>query len=376
MLYNVRAMAEMSTQKYLSISRELRDNIVSGKYDSAHPFPSETALMRRFGASRHTVLRALRELQSQGLVKRRQGAGTFLTRKARETRRLALVIHGSAYCEIFSPIAREVSHLCQARGYTLLLGDIEFPDPRKRAARVLELVREYVKQGVDGVIFQPIELLNDARSLNEEVCSIFDAAEVPVVLLDSDITPSPGRSKYDLAGINHFEAGRRLADHLRAVGARRVAYLMQANRAPCVQDRWLGLKFGCEGLPLAAKPLLAEPDDLSAVRAFLRRNRPDAIACYNDRQAAVLVQTLGTLGKKVPSDVLVAGFDDVSIARLLTPPLTSIHQPCDQIAAAAFTRLLARMANPKLPPQEIFVFAPLVARASSVRPDKRKARKR
>ena len=328
-------MTKVATQKYQSIFRELRDDIVAGRYGSERPFPSEAALMRRFAVSRHTVLRALRELQAQGLVRRRQGAGTFLTRKARETRRLALVIHGSDYCEIFSPIAREVSHLCQARGYALLLGDVEFPDPRKRAARVIELVREYVKQGVDGVIFQPIELLDDARSLNEEVCSIFDAAEVPVVLLDSDITPAPGRSKYDLAGINHFEAGRRLADHLRAVGARCVAYLMQANRAPCVQDRWLGLKFGCEGLPLA------------------------------DRQAAVLVQTLGALGKKVPSDVLVAGFDDVNYAKLVVPQLTTLHQPCEEIAQTAVDLLLARIADPALPPREVFLSAPLVVRDST-----------
>ena len=358
-------MAKVATQKYQSIFRELRDDIVAGRYGSDRPFPSEAALMRRFAVSRHTVLRALRELQAQGLVKRRQGAGTFLTRKARETHRLALIIHGSSYCEIFSPIAREVSHLCQARGYALLLGDVAFPDPRKRAARVIELVREYVKQGVDGVIFQPIELLDDARSLNEEVCALFDAAEVPVVLLDSDITPSPGRSKYDLVGINHFEAGRRLADHLRAVGAQRVAYLMQANRAPCVQDRWLGLKFGCEGLPLAAKPLLAEPDDVPAVRAFLRRHRPDAIACYNDRQAAVLVQTLGTFGKKVPSDILVAGFDDVNYAKLVVPQLTTLHQPCEEIAQTAVDLLLARIADPALPPREVFLSAPLVVRDST-----------
>ena len=351
--------------KYKTITIALKEAMFAGRYDAAHPLPSETALMRRFGASRHTVQRAIRELQAQGLVVRRQGTGTFLTRKARETRRLALIVHGSDYCEIFSPIAREVSHLCQARGYALLLGDVEFPDPRKRAARVIELVREYVKQGVDGVIFQPIELLDDARSLNEEVCSIFDAADVSVVLLDSDITPSPGRSKYDLVGINHFEAGRRMADHLRAVGARRVAYLMQTNRAPCVQDRWQGLKFGCEGLPLAAKPFLAEPDDLSAVRAFLRRNRPDAIACYNDRQAAVLVQTLGILGKKVPSDVLVAGFDDVNYAKLVVPQLTTLHQPCQEIAQTAVDLLLARIADPALPPREVFLSAPLVVRDST-----------
>ena len=166
-------------------------------------------------------------------------------------------------------------------------------------------------------------------------------------------------------GINHFEAGRRLADHLRAVGAQRVAYLMQANRAPCVQDRWLGLKFGCEGLPLAAKPLLAEPDDVPAVRAFLRRHRPDAIACYNDRQAAVLVQTLGTFGKKVPSDILVAGFDDVNYAKLVVPQLTTLHQPCEEIAQTAVDLLLARIANPALPPREVFLSAPLVVRDST-----------
>lgn len=197
-----------STKKYTQILQQLQADILSGKYGKNLPFPSEAALMRRFAVSRHTVLRALRELQAQGLVKRRQGAGTFLTRKARETRRIALVIHGSDYCEIFSPIAREVSHLCQARGYSLLLGDVAFPEPRQRAARVIELVREYVKQGVDGVIFQPIELLDDARSLNEQVCAIFDEADIPVVLLDSDIVPSPTRSRYDFVGINHFESSR------------------------------------------------------------------------------------------------------------------------------------------------------------------------
>ena len=210
-------------------------------------------------------------------------------------------------------------------------------------------------------------MLENSEAINAEVCAMFDAADVSVVLLDSDITPSPGRSKYDLVGINHFEAGRRLADHLRAVGARRVAYLMQANRAPCVQNRWLGLKFGCKGLDLAAEPILVEPYDKSAIRAFLRRHRPDAIACYNDRQAALLVQTLGALGKKVPAGILVAGFDDVNYAKLVVPQLTTLHQPCEEIAQTAVELLLARISVPALPPREVFLSAPLVVRESTTR---------
>jgi LacI family transcriptional regulator len=353
--------------KYKTIFNSLKEELLDGKYDAKHPFPSETALTRRFGAARHTVLRAVRELQSEGFLVRRQGAGTFITRKARATRRIALVVHGSDYCEIFSPIAREVSHLCQARGYSLLLGDVAFPDPRRRAERVLELVREYVKQGVDGVILQPVELLEDSDRINEQVCSVFDAASVPVVLLDSDIVTSPARSRYDLVGINHFDAGRRLAEHLRAAGAKRIAYLMQKNRAPCVRDRWLGLKFGCDGLAFVAKQIFAEPDNIDAVRAFLRRHRPDAIACYNDRQAAVLMQTLAKLGKKVPSDIKLAGFDDVNYATLVTPHLTTLHQPCSAIARTAVDILFARIDDPSLPPREVFLAAPLVVRESTGR---------
>jgi DNA-binding LacI/PurR family transcriptional regulator len=363
-------MTSGNPKKYEDIMARLKADISAGRYDAGRPLPSENALMRRFGVSRHTVLRAVRELQAEGLLVRRQGAGTFLTRKATETRRIALVIHGSEYCEIFSPIARQVSHLCQKLGYTLLLGDISYPEPRRRAARMIELVREYVKQGIDGVILQPVELLKDSARINSRICSIFDAAQVPVVLLDSDITPPPERSGYDIIGINHFDAGRRMARHLREVGAKRIAYLMQADRAPCVQERWKGVKFGCEGLALAGEPLVAEPDDVPAVRGFLRRYRPDAIACYNDRQAVLAIQTLASIGKRTPDDIIVAGFDDVNYAKLSVPKLTTIRQPCGEIAQAAVKMLMDRIESPHLLPREMFLPAPLVVRESTARKEK------
>jgi len=102
--------------KYSRIYETLRREISAGKYGKGNPFPSEVALMRRFGVARHTILRALWELRAEGIVTRRQGKGTFLTRKAGRTKRLALIVHGSDYCEIFSPIMREVSHICHGTG--------------------------------------------------------------------------------------------------------------------------------------------------------------------------------------------------------------------------------------------------------------------
>jgi LacI family transcriptional regulator len=83
---------------------------------------------------------------------------------------------------------------------------------------------------------------------------------------------------------------------------------------------------------------------------------------------------LDGLGLRVPDDVLLAGFDDTSTARVMTPQLTTIRQPCDLIAETAFDRLLRRLVNPALPPAEILLPAPLVARASTRRPEGAAAR--
>ena len=69
----------------------------------------------------------------------------------------------------------------------------------------------------------------------------------------------------------------------------------------------------------------------------------------------------------MPSDILVAGFDDVNYAKLVVPQLTTLHQPCEEIAQTAVELLLGRIADPTLPPREVFLSAPLVVRGSTTR---------
>ena len=64
--------------KHENISRELRGEIAAGKYAVKDQWPSESQLVARFGVSRPTVARALRDLQNEGLVERRAGSGTFV----------------------------------------------------------------------------------------------------------------------------------------------------------------------------------------------------------------------------------------------------------------------------------------------------------
>ena len=115
------------------------------------------------------------------------------------------------------------------------------------------------------------------------------------------------------------------------------------------------------GIPVARNSLHEiDPRDATAVKALLRRCRPDAVMCCNDATAADLLVTLRTLGVRVPEDIAVTGVDGLRYASIVTPTLTTVRQPCEAIARTALKLLLERISNPSLPPREILLDAELV----------------
>lgn len=357
----------MACSKYRQILAELKGQILEAAFDAAHPFPSESALARAKGTTRNTVHRAYSELRRMGLIEGEPGALPRIARRA-VSRKLGLIVPGVAYSEFFQPIMSEISRLAQRHGYTLLFGNVTSRDPVRRAAQAKRFAQKLVEEGVAGVICQPLEFIEDAVEPNAELLSVFDEAGVPVVLIDYDIVPPPERSRYDLVGINNFQAGSRLAGHLLSVGARKIDFVMRPNCGWSVHARRDGVQAAVwRDRQAASRVLVAEPDDLAALKRHLRRGRPDAFVCGNDTVAAKFKQTLAKAKLRVPDDVLLAGFDDVQIAALLTPPLTTVRQPCAAIGARAFATLVRRIAQPGAEPQEICLSAPLIVRESTKR---------
>ena len=111
----------------------------------------------------------------------------------------------------------------------------------------------------------------------------------------------------------------------------------------------------------------AASDRAAVARLVKGKQRVDAFLCDSDTTAFCLRQTLYKLGISVPQQVMLAGFDDVRLASVMVPPLTTVHQPTEDIARQSFRRLLARIANPKLMPPEIFIQSPLIVRQSTQR---------
>ncbi len=342
--------------KVKAICEALRRDLQCGR-PSSRPLPSERALMRRFAAARETVRRALGELQAEGLVVRRVGKGTFPSKRARlMPGRIGLIV--LSYAEIFAPICAEIARLCRERSIELLFGDVSALDYTARAEQALRFARDFVERRVSGVILQPIGFVENAVRINAEIRGLFEAANVPMVLLDS-FWPD-GQGEADVVGIDNFRCGQALASHFLSRGARRCLFLTRPHAPPSNVLRAEGVRSMMD-CPL----LQMEPDDAAALRKALKRHRPDAIACGYDVYAADILKTLGGLGVSVPGGILLTGFDDVKYASLVSPPLTTFHQPCADMALAAFESLLTRTTAPDRAPRTILFNAPLVEREST-----------
>lgn len=364
----------MNDGKYSILVDLIKKDILSGKYRSGQSLPSIRAMMRRFKVSSATVQRAFKELTKQGMIAGRQGSGTVVT-KLGASRKIGLIVPGIAYSEFFSLVVGEISRRATRHGYVLLLGNMSSSRVVERVKRAKKFAKELVEENVAGVIYQPFEFVEDAETQNREIVSILDRAGIPVVLLSCDIEPPPERSKFDVVGINNMDAGYRLGNHLLAVGARKIDFLLRPNTAPSGRNRMRGVitavntavACGNAKKGVRFRVLNAEPDNLVALKRHLRHGKPDAFVCSGDISAAQFKQTLEKAGLKVPHDVLLAGFNDLQMASLLTPPLTTIHQPCQEIGAMAFRLLLMRITDRTTPPLEMYLPAPLMERESTLR---------
>ena len=363
--------AEMAEDKakYRKIFENLRKAIRDGRYPRGVPLPSEESLVRKHKVSRITAVRAMDELVKCGLVYRKRGAGTFATKTAdMESGRLGLIMPSLAFGEVFPRICQGLMRCAQKDGYTLLLGDISAATPAKRAVEAAKVARTFVNQRVAGVVLQPLAFLKSPDRVTREILTLFESAEIPVVLIDRNVSLGQRPIRHDFVGIDNFAAGRALGEHVVAQGAKSVRFLMRPECATVIRDRLAGAAFAVGKRGGVEFEIVAEPDDVALLASvFRKKSRPDAVICESDYVAAVLRNTLDRLGLSVPKDVMLAGFDDVRCAATMFPPLTTVHQPCEDIALVAYRALRERMRDPSLPPRRILVPAPLVVRESTHR---------
>ncbi len=363
-------------RKHHAISRQLAAEINSGKYRPGERLPSEAQLVKKFRVSRPTVGRALRDLLEQGFITRRAGSGTYLRQPgeaiatAPAFTQLGLIVPTLRHTEIFESICGELGSLARVHNFGLLWGGTTQPHNPETETSIREaemLCEQFLERRAAGVFFVPFEHCVGSEAANEHITSKLHKAGVPVVLIDRDIGHFPERSAFDLVGIDNFAGGYALATHLIRLGARRLAYVTLPRTAPTVDARTAGARVAMleHGIATGRNFVLAgDPADEKFVRSFAVARQLDAILCTSDHVAAQLLRTLTRLRIRVPQQIRLVGFDDMRVASLLTVPLTTMAQPCRDIAIIAFAAMRERLANPTLPARSLLLSARLVVRES------------
>jgi LacI family transcriptional regulator len=360
--------------KHREVSRQLRADIAAGRYGVGARLPSEPQLVKQFGVSRPTIGRALLDLQREGLIERRAGSGTYVCASGPESaataaRQLGLLIPGLGTTEIFDLTCGELASLARVHEFNLLWGSSTQPrqDTDASLEHAEELCGQFIQRKVRGVFFAPYELMPGQEEANRRLAETLRQAGIPVVLLDRDLLPFPGRSDFDYVGIDNMAGGYLLAEHLFKLGCRRIRFVARPHSASTVEARIAGVREVLARHRVEPDPgwvRLGDPADVKFVRSLTAGKQADALICANDHTAAVLLRTLHSVGVRVPRDVRVVGFDDAKYATLVSPSLTTIHQPSRDIAVVAFRAMLERIAEPALPARSLLLTPRLVVRES------------
>jgi len=359
--------------RFMEIARELREELLLGLYGSEGRMPSEAQLVRRFSVSRPTVARALRVLADEGLLERRAGSGTFAKEGAGKAgpknKLLALLIPGLGTTEIFQLICGEIASLARMHDYGLMWSSSEqfTPDSKLSLQQTEQFCRQFIERGVAGVFFAPFELMPGKEDANRLMAVTLREAGIPVILLDRDLTPYMVHSDFDLVGIDNVYGGFLLAEHLLKLGCRHLHFVARPLSAPTVEARMAGVREALyqRNVKLDTNWLhIGDIEDKKFVKALLSSNKADAYICANDHTAAILLRELHRNHIRVPEDVRVVGFDDVKFATLVSPPLTTIQQPCREIASTAFRAMMDRVSDATLPACRLSLTPRLVIRSS------------
>ena len=260
----------------------------------------------------------------------RTAARTLASRRT-DTLGLLLPEIGGAF---FSPLLRGVEAEARSAGFDLLIhatshiAHASTPSPRRSLA----------EHNTDGLIVftQSIDAAELAR---------LRQIRFPVVLLYQS---APDSLDIPAVLIENQTGAEKLVGHLITVhGCRRIAFLRGPDGNEDSQGRQAGYRMALKSHHIAYDPALVgvggfnEEEAHATVQRWMNQGLHfDAIFTGDDDAAAGALSALRRAGKRIPQDVKVAGFDDLPVARFLSPPLTSVRVPIEQVGREAIRQVV------------------------------------
>ncbi|MGV9314476.1 LacI family DNA-binding transcriptional regulator [Streptomyces sp. NPDC003691] len=273
--------------------------------------------------------------------------------------RTALLVVPALTNEFFARVYTGAASVAAEHGF----GVVVYPAPD-----VTEQARDpfaSARAALDGVI---------ASSMATEALRALHDSGLPLVMLDSDPADRTAAARVNM---RIADGMRGIADHLLGLGHRRFLHL--ASEVPSwtfdVRARALAEALGATpgtSVRTVRAPLAVDPAR-AAAEAALRGPGPlpTAIVCDGDMQAAGVCKAVRRLGLRVPGDISVTGFDDLTLATALEPELTTVALPAERVGERGMAALLAVLDGDRPPGGDLPV--EVVVRGSTAPPPVRAA---
>jgi LacI family transcriptional regulator len=261
-------------------------------------------------------------------------ARSLITRRTHTIGALLPDLHG----EFFSELIRGIDQQARARGLHLLVSSSH--DGLDDAAAALRAM-----QGrVDGIVIL-------SSRVDEAFLEANLPEELPAVLLNSPLKDGA----HAVLNIDNFAGTYAMVRHLLDAGHRRVAFISGPRGNFDAQQREQGFRAAMAELRPGESPRIVagdftEPSGYRAGRELLaQKSRPHAVFAANDMMAVGCLQAFKEAGLDVPGDIALAGFDDIPIARYVTPPLSTVRVRIADLGRNAMDLLAELMERPGRP---------------------------
>ncbi|CAM3769554.1 Ribose operon repressor [Vibrio aerogenes CECT 7868] len=275
--------------------------------------------------------------------------------KMNRTRTFGMLVTTSTN-PFFGEVVKGVERSCFQQGYNLILCNTEGDDQRMQSS-----INTLLERRVDGLILM-------CPTLAGEHIDAFDRfPDVPVVVMDWGAM----HFTCDKIQDNSLSGGYLATQHLIQSGHRQIGCVTGPLNRNQALMRYQGYQKAMQDAGLEIKPEWVIESNFESDGGYAayqqlhaQETLPSAVFVCNDMMAMGLINAATNQGVDIPEQLSVIGYDDIYIAKYMTPSLTTIHQPKYRLGTAAVEALLNRLKNQPGEPQVVHLEPELVVRDS------------
>lgn len=271
-------------------------------------------------------------------------------------------ILGLIVSEITNPFFPELiqgfEDIAVEHGYEILVSSTNY-DPK----RMSHCIRRMLERKVDGVAVMTF-------GIEEPLLDQLAQRKVPLVFIDV----GPDGPGINVLKVDYHHGIRQGVQHLAALGHRNISFVRGPVGLHSAQSRLAAFSESLKECGITPDPAWIVQGDhtleggMAAMKQLLAaKNMPTAVMCSNDMTAIGVLHTMYRAGLRVPDDLSVIGFDDIHIAEVTIPPLTTVQMSRFELARAAVNALRKCIEEKDTSPQkhEYNIQTDLVVREST-----------